>query len=146
MAMTIRRAMDRLDVRRIALLSPYPSWLTEASRTYWASQGYDIVSWVRMPDDTSDTVNIYGLTTDGLLSATEELETDHADAILITGTGMTTLPAVRPLFEYVGKPILSSNICLAWSLLDELGLGHLVPSGEPWEYLIGGWSSRCNRL
>ena len=138
--------MDRLGVRRIALLSPYPSWLTEASCTYWASQCYDIVSWARMSNDTSDTVNIYGLTTDRLLSATEELETDHADAILITGTGVATLPAVRPVFEYVGKPILSSNISLAWSLLDALGLGHLVSSGEPCEYLIGGWSSRCNRL
>jgi len=145
-AAAIRRALALLGVRRIALFSPYPDWLTEVSRAYWTSHGYDIVSWARMPDDTFDTVKIYGLTTEGLLAAATDLKVDDADIILITGTGMATLPAIRPLFERVRKPVLSSNICLAWALLDELGLTYLAPPEEPWETLVGGWSSRLDRL
>lgn len=145
-AMAIHRALERLGVRRLALFSPYPDWLTKASRAYWETQGYVIVSWARMPDDTSDTVNIYGLTTDGLLAATAGLEACDADAILITGTGMATLPAVRPLFDRTHKPVLSSNICLAWALLDALGLASLSSPIAPSESLIGGWSSRLDRL
>lgn len=145
-AMAIRRALDKMGVQRIALFSPYPDWLTIASRAYWDSVGYEIVSWGSMPDDTSDTVNIYGLTSAGFLAAAETLDTVKADAILVTGTGMPVLPAIEPLFKRTGKPVLSSNLCLAWALLDELGISDLAPPGAAWESLIGGWSPRVARL
>ena len=145
-AMAIRQALERLGVRRLALFSPYPDWLTEASCAYWEAQGYDIASWARMPDDTSDTITIYGFSTDGLMAATAALKTDDADVILITGTGMATLPAVRPLFERTTKPILSSNICLTWAMLEVLGITSLAPPTVPSETLIGGWSERLARL
>lgn len=145
-AMAIRRALVRIGARRIALFSPYPDWLTAASRNYWAGLGYDIVSWGTMPDDTSDTVNIYGLSSAGFLRAAEALETDAADVVLVTGTGMPVLPAIRPLFERTGKPVLCSNLCLAWALLDALGLAILAPPAAPWETLLGGWSPRLARL
>ena len=145
-AMAIRRALERIGARRIALFSPYPDWLTAASRDYWAGLGYDIVSWSTMPDDTSDTVNIYGLNSAGFLAAAEALETDNADAVVVTGTGMPVLPAIEPLHARCGKPVLCSNLCLAWALLDELGLADMAPPATPWETLIGGWSERLNRL
>jgi maleate isomerase len=135
-----------LGARRITLFSPYPDWLTEASRVYWDSVGYDIVSWGTMPDDTSDTVNIYGLTSTGFLAAVEALETEQANAILVTGTGMPVLPAIKPLYRRTGKPVLCSNLCLAWALLDELGIAGLAPPADPWETLIGGWTPRLTRL
>ena len=144
--MAIRRALDRLDAKRIALFSPYPDWLTAASRAYWAGLGYEIVSWGAMPDDTSDTVNIYGLNSAGFLRASETLETAAADAVVVRGTGMPVLPAIRPLFERTGKPVLCSNNCLAWALLDELGIADLATPHQPWESLIGGWSERLSRL
>lgn len=145
-AQAIQRALDRMGARRIALFSPYPDWLTAASRAYWSGLGYDIVSWGTMPDDMSDTVNIYGLTSTGFLAAAESLETDDADVILVTGTGMPLLPAIEPLFQRTGKPVLCSNLCLAWALLDALGLGDLALPSAPWESLIGGWTPRLARL
>jgi maleate isomerase len=145
-AIAIQRALDRLGVRRIALFSPYPDWLTKASRAYWESVGYDIVSLGTMPDDTTDTVNIYGLTSTGFLAAAAALETEQADAILVTGTGMPVLPAIEPLFRRTGMPILCSNLCLAWALLDELDIAGLAPPANPWETLIGGWTPRLTRL
>ena len=145
-AMAIQRALDCFGAKRIALFSPYPDWLTTASRNYWTGLGYDIVSWGTMPDDTSDTVNIYGLNSARFLAASDALQTEEADVIVVTGTGMPVLPAIRPLFERTGKPILCSNNCLAWALLDELGIADLASPCEPWEALIGGWSARLARL
>ena len=99
-----------------------------------------------MPEDTSDTVNIYGLRTKSMLEASKALETEQADAIVVTGSGMATLPAVAALTARTGKPFLCSNICLAWALLDELGLTHLAPPEHPGEVLIGGWTPRLARL
>ena len=55
-------------------------------------------------------------------------------------------PLVAPLLARTGKPFLCSNICLAWALLDELGLVHLAPPEHPGEVLIGGWTPRLSRL
>ena len=81
-----------------------------------------------------------------MLEASRALETDRADAIVVTGSGLAALPAVAPLTEWTGKPFLCSNICLAWALLDELGLTHLAPPEHPGEVLIGGWTPRLSRL
>ena len=142
----IHRALQRLGATRLALFSPYPSWLTELSATHWSAKGYDVVSMASMPEDTSDTVNIYGLRTKSMLEASKALETEQADAIVVTGSGMATLPAVAALTARTGKPFLCSNICLAWALLDELGLTHLAPPEHSGEVLIGGWTPRLARL
>ena len=145
-AQAIQRALERLGAERLALFSPYPDWLTGLSSAYWTAKGYEVVSVATMPEDTSDTVNIYGLKTDGMLDASKALETENADVIVVTGSGMATLPAVAPLSERTGKPFLCSNICLAWALLDELGLTYLAPPEHPGEVLIGGWTPRLSRL
>jgi maleate isomerase len=145
-AQAIRRALDHLGLERIALFSPYPDWLTEASRVYWQGCGYDLTAWATMPDDTTDTTNIYRIRTEGVLRAAEALETGDAEVVLMTGTGMPTLPAMPALTERTGKPILSSNLCLAWALLDELGLAESAPPRYPGEVLLGGWVPRLDRL
>ena len=142
----IHRALQRIGAARVALFSPYPNWLTELSAAYWSEMGYEVVSVATMPEDTNDTVNIYGLRTESMLEASKVLETERADAIVVTGSGMASLPAVAALTERTGKPFLCSNICLAWALLDELGLTHLAPPEHPGEVLIGGWTPRLSRL
>ena len=72
--------------------------------------------------------------------------TGTADVILITGTEMATLPAARPLFKRTIKPIISSNICVGWAMLEVLGITSLAPPTVPSETLIGGWSERLARL
>jgi maleate isomerase len=145
-AQAIEKALERLGAKRLALFSPYPDWLTKLSSAYWTARGYKVVSVASMPDDTSDTVNIYGLRSKDMLEASKALDTHSADVIVVTGSGMATLPAVAPLTERTGKPFLCSNICLAWALLDELGLSHLAPPVHPGEVLIGGWTPRLVRL
>ncbi len=145
-AQAMHRALQRLEVSRIALFSPYPEWLTDACRAYWTGKGYDIVSWGRVAVDTSDTLNIYRLRSTELVEGVAALETDRADAILLTGTGMATLPALPGIAGRTGKPVLPANLCLAWALLDELGLAGLAPPRLPGETLIGGWVPRLRRL
>ena len=74
------------------------------------------------------------------------LDTADADVVLLTGTGMASLPALPALAERIGKPVLTSNLCLAWALLDELGLAGLAPPRHPGEILLGGWVPRLGRL
>ncbi|MBN9478352.1 MAG: hypothetical protein ABS43_07205 [Bordetella sp. SCN 67-23] len=141
-AQALRRALDHLGARRVALFAPYPPFLVEASKRYWEAVGLDIADCATVSLDTSDTRDIYGITTPLVMSSFSRLRWQDADAIMFTGTGMPTLRALVEVSSMTGKPVLSSNLCLAWAMVREAGgAAYLAPErvGEP---LYGGWAAR----
>ena len=116
-AQAIRAALAELNVKRIALLSPYPAWLSDAGRHYWHNAGFTLTSVAGLPADLLDTRGIYQLTTVRVLEVFATLNLKGADAVLMSGTGMPTLRAIAQLSPlHAGLPLLSSNLCLAWAL------------------------------
>ena len=55
------------------------------------------------------------------------------DAIVISGTGMPSLPAIAS-GDGLGVPVLSSNLCLAWAMTggSEPQLRALLATDAPW--------------
>jgi maleate isomerase len=113
-AQAIVAALDDLGVKRIALLSPYPTWLSEAGQAYWRAAGFTITSVTGLPQDLLDTRAIYKLTSKRVTDMLSSLDTRGADAVLLSGTGMPTLRAMGSFRSSI--PVLSSNLCLAWAL------------------------------
>lgn len=142
-AQAIKASLQRLKARRIALLSPYPSWLNEASHAYWREQDIEIVKEERIALPSSDTRGVYAIRNSAVLAASAPLAGCGADALLLSGTGMPTLRALMPLEQQLGIPVLSSNYCLAWALLERLGL--LAPQADG-ASLLDGWQAGLNRL
>ena len=119
--MAISAALDRRGVKRLALISPYPDWLTEASIGYWTEAGYDIVGVTRVEIGGEDTAAIYGLARDSACRALAEADLSAADAVLLTGTGLPTLATIARAQPQSSIPILSSNLCLAETVLARHG-------------------------
>jgi maleate isomerase len=142
-AQSIRSALQSLGAERIALFAPYPEWLVDACRAYWTRCGLELTGFTTVAKDISDTRNVYGVGFSDVMNSVARLQTDQADVILMTGTGVPTLRAILALSEQTGKPVLSSNLCLAWSLLRTAGAG--IPIADANETLIGGWRSRLQR-
>ncbi|WP_189609157.1 maleate cis-trans isomerase family protein [Pigmentiphaga litoralis] len=141
-AQAILAALEHLSARRIAVFAPYPPWMVELSKAYWVERGMDITSCASIAFDTTDTRDIYSITTPMALQSFQALRWQDADAIVFTGTGMPTLRAIAEVSELTGKPVLSSNLCLAWALVKACGgEDYLTPPG-PGEPLFGGWSTR----
>lgn len=120
-AMAVRDALIALGATRIALMAPYPPPLISAGTAYWQDVGIDIVAEARIDIGTTDTRAIYGLTDADALRQAESLDPGAADVILVSGTGMPTLAALPALAARFGRPAISSNSCLAWSLLRQIG-------------------------
>jgi maleate cis-trans isomerase len=115
-ASAVARALKALRAKKIALLSPYPEWLTQACVAFWRSRDVEVVALATPPGDRSDTRRIYGLTAADAEAGLAGLDTRQADVVLISGTGMPTLQAIA---DAAGPlPVLSSNLCLAWHLCD----------------------------
>jgi maleate isomerase len=116
-AQAIRMALAALGARRVALVSPYPEGLAAAGYRYWESAGVEVVARVRVDPQLTDTHGIYEMTSDDALSALRGLERGTAEVMLLSGTGMPTLRALRIAAAELPIPVISSNLCLAWALL-----------------------------
>lgn len=139
-AQAIRAALAELKVRRIALLSPYPAWLSDAGQHYWRNAGITLTSVAGLPADLLDTRGIYRLSSARVLDIFATLDLKGAQAVLMSGTGMPTLRAIAQLsLQHSNLPLLSSNLCLAWAL-DKAAGG--VAAFAPWLAHDAAWRSR----
>lgn len=136
-AQAISAALAALNAKRIALVSPYPKWLSDAGQQYWRDQGLTLTCVAGLPADLLDTRGIYRLTTARVLEVCARLDTRGADAVLLSGTGMPTLRAMASLGTAI--PVISSNLCLAWLLAKAAGGD---PALEPWLSPDAAWRKR----
>lgn len=111
-------ALRALGARRICLVSPYPHWLTDEAAAYWTAAGHDVVQIV-----TLSGTHAYELTTAAVAGALRGIRPEGVDAVVMSGTGMLTLPALVGGMDLPRLPFLSSNICCAWWLMRQTGAG-----------------------
>ena len=129
-------ALHALEARRIGLVSPYPAGLTEASVGYWRARGFEVGPVVSAFRSTDAFHPIYSLAAE---AAAEGLDAaaEGTDAVVLLGTGMPTLDAIRARPRVGGVPILSCMLCLAWRLV-------VAARGEsPTGTNLGGWLDRA---
>lgn len=118
----IRRELEGRGATRIAMLAPYPDDLCRAAVAYWKRLGFDIITYARI-DVGPDTRRIYELTDLDVADALANFDDGGADLILLSGTGMPTIAALKNSTT----PMLSSNLCLATEVLRR---ARLWPPGE----------------
>lgn len=133
--------LERAGARRIALVSPYTTELTEAAANHWRDLGYEVTGVKRIDTGSADTRSIYALGSKDALPAVADLSKLDVDAVLVSGTGMPSLPLIagapdRPL-------VLSSNFCLAQRLCDLLGL---PPETDGWRARVIAATSRLEPI
>jgi|688.fasta_scaffold16049_2 maleate isomerase len=138
----ILAALRALGAQRLAVLAPYPPFVVEAGGRYLAEAGFEIVAKLRVTTRTSDTRTIYELSHRDALAGTRSLDLARADCLLFTGTGMPSLPAIRVLGDELNIPVISTNLCLAWAMIRQLGLS-VPPGAHP---LLNGWQERIDGL
>ena len=114
----IADALHRLGARRLCLFSPYPAWLTEEASAYWVAAGYAVAQVVKVAEGRS----AYTLTNADVVRALAEVRPGTVDAIVMSGTGMLTLPAILGSRAALPVPFLSSNLCCAWWLTRQTGV------------------------
>ena len=113
-------ALDRLNARRIVVIAPYPPALKH-----------------RIETATADTRGIYDLAWGQAAEALAGLDVKGADAVLLSGTGMPSLPVVAA-GHASGVPVISSNFCLAAKMMSRMGRDDLLDDGLG----VVGWRDR----
>jgi len=129
--------LQRMGARRVAVVEPYPSSVIDAARRYWSAAGIELVHVQHIATRDADTRGIYELGSRHIAAVLPGLPLKEVDVVLISGTGMPSLAAIRSSSAAV--PIISSNTCLAARLLDLLGRSEWLDPGSP---TIRGWQQR----
>ena len=109
-------ALSALGARRLCLFSPYPAWLTGHAAAYWRAAGLEVTQVV-----TVGAGDAYTLRTADVAEALVQVERG-VDAVVMSGTGMLTLPAIVDSRGGGAVPFLSSNLCCAWWLARMAGV------------------------
>lgn len=116
-SLAIGEALAAVKAKRVCLLSPYPQWLTDEAAAYWRAGGYEVAQVVKI----SETFRAYELREDEVSASLAQVDSSKVDAVVMSGTGMLTLPSIVTARATLSIPLLSSNICCAWWLLRQAG-------------------------
>lgn len=142
-ASALQAGIRALSARRIAVLCPYPEVLCEALVAWWQRAGVEVVALHHLPTATADTRGIYALSAQQAAGPLARLREKAVDAVVISGTGLPSLPLLTGAMEDAGAPVVSSNLCLVWRLLQ--CAGRAVDAGDE-PRRIRGWVERCGTL
>lgn len=142
-AAAIEAALGSLGARRLALLSPYPAWLTDACLAYWQQRGFTI-PLVRAPAPVEQGYHpIYAQRSRQATAVLADIAALDVEAVLISGTGLPSLAALPRLNAAGGPPVISSNLALAWAIGEILaGRGAAPASIAPWLRPDAPWVGR----
>ncbi len=135
-----------LRAHRIALVSPYPESLNIESRKYWSAHGFKIVAETGAFKDVGNFHPIYALLGGEALAALDALPDAGFEAVLMLGTGMPTLEAIRRRPHVRGAPVISCMLATAWRTTLALDNAEPTPQGALRWITDPAWGPRLDAL
>ena len=114
----VLRALERLNVRRLALGTPYSPGTTLQGKARLEAHGLEIVNFANLQGVT----NIYAETAERAYGLARMVDREGAEAVFLSGTGMPTLPVLELLEQDLEKPVISSASAMMWHALRLAGV------------------------
>ncbi len=115
---SVLQALERLNVRRLALGTPYSAETTLQGKAHLEAHGLEVVNFANLQGVT----NIYDETAERAYGLARLVDRPNAEAVFLSGTGMPTLPVLELLEQDLGKPVLSSAAAMMWHALRLAGV------------------------
>jgi maleate isomerase len=120
---SVLRALERLNVRRLALGTPYSPETTLEGKSVLEAHGFEVVNFA----DLKGVTNIYDETAERAYGLARSIDREDAEAVFLSGTGMPTIPVLELLEQDLGKPVISSASAMMWYALRLAGVRHPIP-------------------
>lgn len=121
-ALSVVRALNALDVHRVAVATPYTEELNTLEREYLTENGFEVVAL--------DGRDIVENTAIGALDASDAeqqarsvlSDAPDADALFLSCTNYRSVPVLASLESAFDVPVVSSNAAAIWDLCSRLGV------------------------
>lgn len=128
------RGLGALGARRVSLVTPYLKPLTRLVADYIEDAGIEVVDALSL--EVSDNLEVAALDPAALREHWRRVDTTDVDALVLSAcVQMPSLPAIQPVEDEAGLPVLSAATATVFTILTELGLRPYVPGTG---HLLGG--------
>ncbi|SDR39797.1 maleate cis-trans isomerase family protein [Natronobacterium texcoconense] len=114
-ARSVVRALESLDVDRVAVRTPYTADLDEKERDFLEESGFEVASIDGRGIEAN--VEIGALTPeDAAEQVREGVDAEDVDAVFVSCTNYRSLAAVEELESDLGVPVVTSNGATLWDV------------------------------
>ena len=113
-------ALQRNNVRKVDVVTPYVETTNERLRRYLESEGIEVNKLGTF--DMLDMFDHARIQPSDVYQKVKETVTDEADAVFVACTQVRALEMVDLLEKDLGKPVFSANQASFWKVFDILGI------------------------
>lgn len=108
-------AMDLLDVKHIAVLTPYIDEVNNSIAKYIEAQGKSISAFTSFKLEENE--DMASLTSDSIYQGALEADRDDAQALFISCTAIRAVDVIEKIEQKLGKPVITAVQALFWQSL-----------------------------
>jgi maleate isomerase len=118
--------LNRMGVKKIALVAPYMKPLTRLVVDYIEAEGFEVVDHVAL--EIPNNLDVARHDPNRLPDIVKSLRTDEAEAVVLSAcVQMPSLPVIAKVEAALGKPVLSASVATTFALLEAVGLEPVAP-------------------
>lgn len=119
-------ALRHLGARRVSVVAPYVPTLTRMVCDYIEAEGITVHDSLSL--GVADNLAVGRLDPAQLPDLAQKVGTSGADALILSAcVQMPSLPAIQPVQDTFGIPVVSAAVATVWKTLNTLGLDPVVP-------------------
>lgn len=113
-------AFDALGARRVCVLTPYTTDVTDELVRYFTAHGLDVVSAACLGID--DDREMARVPEETIIEAAINAMNPHAEVLFLSCTALRAAQCAARIEEKIGKPVITSNQAMVWRTLRHIGL------------------------
>ena len=106
-------AFKTIDVKKLAVATPYEDWVNELEKKFFEGNGVSVVNIQGLGMRGFDLCQVHSETLYRFAKAQDRKE---AEALFLSCLGLRTIEIIPKLEQDLGKPVLSSNQVTLWML------------------------------
>ena len=126
--------LGALGARKVSIITPYMKPLTQLVADYIEGEGIAVIDRISL--EIEDNLTVGRRDPLALVDIAKDLDVADADAVVLSAcVQMPSLAAVQRVEDALGKPVVSSAICTAFRMMQQLGIEAVAP--EAGELLSG---------
>ena len=111
----VLRALSKLGARRVSLLTPYIDEVHRREVEFLEACGFHVEGGANLGLDTN--AQMSELEPEAILDWAQRNISGAADVCFLSCTAIKSAPIISALERSCGKPVITSNQCMAWHLL-----------------------------
>jgi maleate cis-trans isomerase len=116
----VLEALGALKVKKVAVATPYSLEVNEAEKAFLDGSGFKVTSIIGPL--LTDPKLVPQIAPGEMYRMARKADTDDADAMFISCTGLHVLGIIDMLEKDLGKPVITSNQVSLWSALKKLNI------------------------